>query len=138
MHRRLLFAGLLLLFVSGAAACGSSTTSPTTGATTITTYASRIQEKGSAWRSFTVTTAGTVDLQLTAVSQADAVMGLGLGTVSGTTCVISQSVQTAANSTASAPQISTTLAAGTYCVKLYDIGNLTSITDFVITITMPY
>ena len=138
MHRRRLFAGLLLLFVSGAAACGSSTTSPTTGATTITTYASRIQEKGSAWRSFTVTTAGTVDLQLTAVSQVNAVMGLGLGTVSGTTCAISQSVQTAANSTASAPQISTTLAAGTYCVKVYDIGNLTSITDFVITITMPY
>jgi hypothetical protein len=138
MYRRLLFAGLLILSASSAIACGSSSTSPSADATMTISYVSRIQEHGSAWRSFTVGTAGAVTVQLTAVSQSGAVMGLGLGTVSGTTCVLSQSVQTAASSTASSPQISATLPVGTYCVKLSDIGNLTTIVDFSIAINIPY
>jgi len=126
----------LIVSVSGVIACGSSPTTPLF--TNSISYVSRIQERGSAWRSFIVTTAGAVTVQLTSVSQTDAVMGLGLGTVSGTNCVVTQTVQTAANGAANSPQISTTLAAGQYCVKLSDIGNLTKIIDFSILITTPY
>lgn len=129
MFKRLTLVGLLILSASGAAACG--TTDPSSVISTSITFASRIQEKGSAWKGFTTTSAGTVSVQLTSVSQGAVVMGLGLGTVSGTTCNITQSIETAPNSTATSPQISTTLAAGTYCVKVSDIGNLTTIVDFI-------
>jgi hypothetical protein len=125
-----------MLSVSGTMACGSSTTAPALIATI--NYVSRIQEHGSAWRSFPVTTAGDVLVQLTSVTQTDAIMGLGLGTVNGSDCAVTQSVQTAANGTTSSPQITTSVPVGTYCVKLYDIGNLTTIVDFSITITKPY
>jgi hypothetical protein len=136
MRKRLLFAGMLMLFVSGASACGSSTTSP--GVTQITNFVSRLQQGGSAWRSIPVLTAGDVTVDFTAITQADAIMGLGLGTVNGTDCVLTKSVQTAADTAATAPQITATLPIGTYCVKLYDIGNLTSIIDFTVVVTTPY
>lgn len=138
MFKTLLFRALLILFVSGAAACGSTTTTPTTGVIATTTYVSRIQEKGSAWRSFQVPTAGTVTVQLTSLTQGDAVVRLSLGTVSGTNCIASQSIDTVATSAASSPQISTTLAIGTYCVRIADIGNLTMMVDFSVTIVTPY
>lgn len=125
-----------MLFVSGASACGSSTTSP--DLIRITNFVSRLQEGGSAWRSIPVITAGDVKVQFSAITQTDAVMGLGLGTVSGTNCVLNKSLETAANANADSPQITSSLAVGTYCVKLYDIGNLTTIVDFTIVVTTPY
>ena len=125
-----------MLFVSGASACGSTTTVPST--VRITNFVSRLQEGGSAWRSIPVVTAGDVLVQFTAITQTDAVMGLGLGTVNGTECVLNKSIQTAANATTDAPQITSTLPVGTYCVKLFDIGNLTTIVDFTVVVTSPY
>jgi hypothetical protein len=137
MRRRLPSLALVLLWAAGLSACGTST-SPTITSPTITlAFASRIQEHGSAWRSFTVPTAGSVTVQLTSVSQANAVVGLGIGTVNGANCVLSQSLQTAANATSNSPQITTTLSAGTYCVQFSDVGNLTTIVDFVILIVTP-
>ncbi len=137
MCKRPIFALLLILSASGAMACGSSSTDPTASITTTTVFGSRIQEHGSAWRSFPVTKAGSVKIQLATVSQADAVVRLGLGTVSGTECVVSQSIDTAANNTADSPQITADLGLGTYCTKLSDIGNLTTIVDFQIYIITP-
>ena len=137
MFKRSILAALILLSVSGAVACGSSSTTPTATLTTSLSYVSRIQEKGSAWRSFQVPYAGSVTVQLTSVSQTDAVMGLGLGTLSGTNCVVTQQTQTAASAAASTPQITATLPVGSFCVKVSDIGNLTSFVDFTILITYP-
>ncbi len=138
MRRRLPALLLALLGSTGLSACGTST-SPTVVSPTITlSFASRIQEHGSAWRSFAVPTAGSVKVQLTSVSQANAVVGLGIGTVNGANCALSQSLQTAANSAADSPQITTTLGVGTYCVQVSDIGNLTTIVDFTVLITTPY
>lgn len=138
MRRRLPSLALLLLWTAGLSACGTST-SPTTITTVTTTlvFASRIQEHGSAWTSVTIPTAGSVTVQLTSVSQADAVVGLGLGTINGSSCVLSQSLQTPANSAANSPQITTTLSVGTYCVQLSDVGNLNTIVDFTILIVRP-
>jgi hypothetical protein len=137
MFKRSIFAALILLSVSGAVACGSSSTTPTAVLTSQLAYVSRIQEKGSAWRSFQVLYAGSVTVQLTSVSQTDAVMGLGLGTVVGTNCSLTQQTQTAASAATSTPQITATLPVGSYCVKVSDIGNLTSYIDFTILVTYP-
>jgi len=138
MFKRLLFSASLILLVSGTIACGSTTTTPSADVSRTEIFASRLQEKGSAWHSFQVTTAGQVTFQLTSLTQTDAVMRLGLGTVSGTNCVVSQSVDTAASSTTNSPQITTTLAVGSYCVRVADIGNLTTIYDFSVLITSPF
>jgi hypothetical protein len=136
MYKRLFFAGLLTLSVSGLIACSANPVTPVF--TTSISYVGRMQEHGSVWRSFTVPSNGTVSVQLTSISQSDAVMGLALGTMSGTNCVVSQTVQTAATTTPDSAQITTTLTAGQYCAKLYDIGNLTTMIDFSILITTPY
>ena len=138
MFNRFLLSTALVAGLAGLTACGDSPTTPTDTVTTITdTFSSRIQEKGSASRSFEVTTAGSVKVQLTAVSEA-AIVRLGLGTMSGATCVITDSVDTAASGTADTPQITKTLGVGTYCTKITDIGNLTTIVDFTIVVTKPY
>lgn len=125
-----------MLSVSGTMACGSTPTTP--DFINSISFVSRLQERGSAWRTFSVTTAGAVTVQLTGITQTNAVMGLGLGTVVSNNCVLTQSLQTTATSAADAPHIKATLAVGQYCVKLYDIGQLTSIVDFSILITTPY
>lgn len=126
---------LLLATLVGASACGSTTTP--TATTTVEQFASRIQEKGSAWRSINVPTAGDVTIQLVSVTQAAVVMNIGIGTISGTQCVIAASVDTAANADAIAPQLTRTVPVGTYCVRIADIGNLTQLVDFTIRIEKP-
>jgi len=137
MRRRLPVLALVLLGAASLSAC-STTTDPLTPATVTVVFASRIQQHGSAWRSFSVPTAGSVTVQLTSVSQADAIVGLGIGTVNGNNCVPTQSLQTAASSAANSPQITANLAVGTYCVQLSDVGNLTTIVDFTVLIVTPY
>ena len=77
-------------------------------------------------------------VQLVSVTQADAVMNIGIGSISGTQCVLAASVDTAANATTIAPQLTRTLAVGTYCVRIADIGNLTQLVDFSIRIERPF
>src|SRR4249920_458687 len=86
-----------LLLGTASAGCGSDTTAPT-ATTTVEQFASRLQEKGSAWRSVNVATAGDVTIQLVNVTQTDAVMNIGIGTISGTQCVLAASVDTVGNS----------------------------------------
>ena len=126
---------LLLATLVGASACGSTTTPTVT--TTVEQFASRIQENGSAWRSINVPTAGDVTIQLVSLTQANAVGNIGIGTISGTQCVIAASVDTAANADAIAPQLTRTVPIGTYCVRIADIGNLTQLVDFTIRIEKP-
>ena len=128
---------LLLGTLVAASACGSSTPTSPTVTTTVEQFSSRIQEKGSAWRSVNVTTAGNVMLQLVSLSQVDAVVNIGIGTISGSQCVIAASVDTAANATAVAAQVTRTVPVGTYCVRIADIGNLTQLVDFTIRIEKP-
>jgi len=123
-----------LLAVSG---CESDTNEPIV-TSIVETFASRLQEKGMAWRSVHVTTAGEVRLQLVALTQLDAVMNLGIGDISGTQCVIAASVDTIVKSDVVAPQLVRTLPVGTYCVRLLDIGNLTQLVDFTIRIEKPF
>ena len=128
---------LLLASLAAVPGCDSDTNEPIV--TSIAeTFASRLQENGSAWRSVNVTKAGDVTIQLVTVTQVDAKLNLGIGTISGTQCVLAASVDTVANAAEIAPRLVRTVSTGTYCVRIADIGNLTQLVDFSIRIEKPF
>jgi len=133
--KRQLLAVLLIGVLSVDCNLFSSATSPSsTGGSTTEVFSQSLPVGGSSVYTFTVTTAGTVTVDLTSFGTAVAV-GLGLGTSSGTgstSCTLtSSSPSTLAGST---PQISVTENPGTYCVEIYDVGTLTAATSFSISI----
>ena len=71
-----------------------------------------------------------------AIGIALAVVGLGVGIPqsSGTGCFLTQFVQTGASSS---PQLTVSVDAGSYCVRLHDTGTLTAPVSFSVTIVRP-
>jgi hypothetical protein len=116
-------------------ACGgSSTTTPTTPAAPITTetLTGAVLAGGVAFHTFTVAQQGTLTATLTSLSpQTTITMGLGIGTVSGTACSLLSSNETTKVGTV----LSGTIAVGSYCVQIYDIGNVQVSDDYTITLT---
>ena len=133
---------ICVLLVTG---CGSdSLTSPTTTTETTTTVASptvtevfagTLPVSGSKFFSFATSTYDTINVTLTSVAgevvPSTVMVGVALGQPSGTECVTSTSVNTASGSS---PQIAGPYAAGTYCVRIADIGNLFGAASFSITV----
>ena len=105
---------------------------PTTTAPDPSVFASQITRGGFASRQFTIAAAGTVQVTLTSVTP-DIVLGLGIGIPrpDNRGCYLSASVNTAA---ASSPQITAAADAGSYCVEVYDIGTITEIATFSVTV----
>lgn len=137
----------LVLIVLWCAACGddsptspSTTTSTQTAASPATTeeFDSTVPVGGSKFYSFTTTTYGTIQITLTGVSgslvPSTVMLGVGLGQPSGTDCVTTTSVNTAAGT---APQVTGAFDAGVYCAKITDIGNLYAPASFSATIAYP-
>ena len=119
---------LLALTLTVAACSGSnSTTAVTTPASpTVTeTFPGTVLYQGVDFHTFNVAQSGTVNVTLTAAGPPPTIwMGLGLGTPSASACgLISPSTSTPTPASVTA-QLSGTLAPGTYCVQVYDIGNL--------------
>jgi hypothetical protein len=138
-HRRYIAGALLACGGLIGAACDSPTT-PTDETTTTTTttisYSNQLSPGLFTWRSFQISKAGTVTLQLVSLSpDTEGVVGLGLGVFDGaSTCTITTELATAPGT---APQISTELASGTYCVKVTELGTLSRTQDFVVSIVTP-
>jgi len=130
--------------------CGDETpTSPTdtsTSTTTTTAAAPTVSEEfssvvpvgGSKFYSFTTSTYGTINLTLASVGgslvPSTVMLGLGLGQPSGTECVTTSTVNTAAGS---AVQLTGAYNAGVYCARVFDIGNLFAPASFNVTIAYP-
>ena len=93
---------------------------------------------GSAFYSFTVPVTGNVSLLLHQLSEAGAastaIMGVGFGVPRGTDCTVTSTGAGAASGT---PQLTTSAAAGVYCVRITDLGNLTAPATFAINIIRP-
>ena len=88
-------------------------------------------------RSFTAASAGTATIALTQIGPpADVTVGLGVGIprADSAGCYLTQTVQTGASS---APQLTAAVEAGSYCVRLFDTGALTSPVAFNVTIVRP-
>jgi hypothetical protein len=111
-----------------------SSTSPSTPSTATDTFTGTVNQNGSVIFTFTVAQGGPVAVTLTALSpNASTAVGLGIGTPSGTTaCTLMNS--TSAAIAGATPQVTATEAAGTYCVKVYDVGNLTATSTVTVTV----
>lgn len=141
---------LLVAIAVVPAACGDddSPTSPTTTTPTTTTtaeasvsesFTGSLPVRGARFYSFEVPTNGTVTVTLNNVGGVSGVpdtiwVGVGLGTPEATDCSTTSSVSTQAGG---GPHISTTLTPGTYCARVYDIGNLAAAAPFNVTIAHP-
>lgn len=126
--------GLVLSMVAmlWSAGCGSNSsastvTTPTATATLATdTFTGAIEQNGTAVYAFTVTTAGYGLLAgYTSISPATvAALGLGIGSwdASSSTCSLNVSQNDTGRSGSTA--LSGTPSSGSYCVRVYDAGNI--------------
>jgi hypothetical protein len=127
-----------------ASACGGGDSTTSATAPTVTTgtstvlFEGKLAVGGSAFYSFTVTTAGNADVMLASVtsttspgSESNVVLGLALGTPLGTDCTITSSLP--ASAALQSPLVNN-LTPGIYCARVYDIGNLKVPVNFAIRI----
>jgi hypothetical protein len=127
-------------------ACGSNTaTSPSAtpaqtvaDPTTTETFAGVVPVNGFRFYSFTSAAYGTINVTLTAVDgqfvPPTVMLGIALGQPDAADCAATTTVNAAAAATA---QITGTYAAGIYCVRVADIGNLFAPAGFDISIAHP-
>ena len=130
---------LVLAAAMSSLACNvlNDLTSPSTPTTSTSseTFSGSVGVQGAGRATFTTAKSGTVTVTLSVLS-ANVAVGLGIGTPSGATaCTLTSSnASTLAGST---PQITGTQPAGTYCVSVYDVGNLTTTATFSIIVSHP-
>jgi len=128
--------------VAAASACGGSNTTPTTPSVTVgpTTelFESTLAPRGAAFFSFTVAQTGDTDVMLASVSTSTApaattsvVVGLGVGTPIGSDCSTTKVMQATAALTS---PLVVNMTPGIYCVRVFDLGNLTSTVNFAVRI----
>jgi hypothetical protein len=137
-----LISGFVLLLALLTVACGGNTpTTPTTPNLPSTEiFSGTLPVQGSSFYSFTVAATGNVSITLASLvpvapgPAVNTVMGLGVGTPSGTECSVTNSVTTAPGLTA---QLVNSLTAATYCAKIYDLGALAAPVDFTVRIVHP-
>lgn len=135
--RMLMLACALVPF---AAACdnGPLPTAATTTTTTTTSpvtevFSSQLSVGGYAFRSITAAKAGTISLTLTSAATTQKLgLGLGIPDATGSTCLFTRTIETTAGG-----QITATADAGSYCMRVWDLGTLTTATAFSVTIIRP-
>ena len=122
----------------GAAACGSDTTTtptPTTPVTVTDTFAGTLTQNGAASYNFTTATSGTVTATLGTLNpDPTLIVGLALGTWNGNNCQIVLSKDSATQASFIVGQASQ---ATTFCVRIYDVGNVSGPQAFEILVNHP-
>jgi hypothetical protein len=146
---RLLVVPFIVSVAVVATACGSNDTPTSPDTTTTTTetaadasisesFRGSLPVSGIRFFAFEVGSYGTVNITLDEVGGSGVPssiwVGLGLGVPEGTDCSTTVSLNTQSGT---GPHVSTTLAAGTYCARIYDIGNLAAAAPFAVTIAHP-
>lgn len=130
MIRRFLLVPALAAAVL-AAGCSEDTTPTTAPETPVLlseTVTGTVTVSGGSAQPFTVNRAGTVTAQITALAPDDTVVvGFSLGTWNGAACQVVIANDAAKLSTAI---IGTATAPGTLCVRVYDVGGLTTPTSY--------
>jgi hypothetical protein len=117
------------------AGCGSDNT-PTTPSTPsgpmTENWSSVVAPGGASTRTFTLNSAGTIVVTLTAGPTVG--LGVGLPRTNGGGCRLGLSVNASPGTT---PQINTQADAGQYCIQVYDLGTLTDPIGFALKIEHP-
>ena len=122
----------------GGTSCGTLDvpTAPTAGPFT-DVFTSQLGIRGTATRSFTVNAPGTVSLTLTSIGPPSTLavgVGVGIPNGSGAGCNLTKSVVAGASSS---PQLTITADGGAYCVRVFDVGNLTGDVTFSVSVLHP-
>ena len=131
---------LVALIALGAVGCNKTTTAPSTTRTSpvTETFTSNLNLLGSTVRMVTAIQTGTLTATLTTTDQPNATIGFAIGLRNGTSngCFVTRDVIAVASS---APQLSATVDAGNYCVKVFDPapGQLQRPLNFTVTINYP-
>jgi hypothetical protein len=115
--------------------CGSDNTptTPSNPSTTMTeNWSSVLAPAGASTRTFTLNSAGTIVVTLTAGPTVG--LGVGLPRTTGGGCRLGVMVHASPGTT---PQINTQADAGQYCVQVYDLGTLTDPSGFALKIEHP-
>ena len=135
--KRLWLQVLLVVSLAPGVACNETPVDPTpTPTRTDLFFASQLMARGAVSRTFTTPQSGEVKVFFTSlIPDTAAVVAVGLGTSDGTTCTPTQTVMVAQGSTESV--LTTTLGAGTHCIRISDPGVLTKTNDFSITVNYP-
>ena len=117
-------------------ACSNTPTTPTTPtATTVTdTFSGTLSRNGASSYAFSVATAGFVYATLTSVADSTAIVGLSLGTWTGTSCTVVLSNDQAVQGTTVTGSVT---GLGTLCARVYDVGKVASPLDYQITVVHP-
>lgn len=120
-------------------ACGStSSASPVapTPATTTEDFTATLDQLGSMTHAFTVAAAGTVQVKLTDVEPLTT-MALGVAVTTGGTACGSDIAQTN-NAKSGTTALSGTAAVGSYCVRVFDAGNIPADTSVTYTVEVTH
>lgn len=135
---------VLLAALVATVACGddNSPTAPSEpAARSNETFAGRLEIGGSQFYSFQGNSSGTTEVTLASLRQpgvatapVSVVVGLGLGTPSGTDCALSTALTTGPGLV---HQLTATTIVQIYCVKVADIGNLRSPVDYTVRVVHP-
>jgi hypothetical protein len=126
-----------LALVLATAACGGNDSTPTAPSTTTSfAWSSALIPGGAASHVFLAGKSGTITVTLTSIGPPSMAVGVGLGIPNpgGTGCNLTTAVNTGPGSS---PQVSASVEAGSYCVRIYDLGTLTTPLGFFITIVYP-
>jgi hypothetical protein len=133
---------ILTAVVALAAACGSDT--PTTPTQTVQQGTDvfppgdalgHLTVNGGVSHDFAIVGSGSVQAQITQLSpEAATIVGFALGTWNGTGCQVSIANDRATTGSIISGQAT---AAGSFCVRLYDVGQLTGAIDYKISVQYP-
>ena len=133
---------LLATLATAVAGCDDDTpetpTTPTNPGTPLTfteTFTGALNTNGGVTHTFTATTGGTVTATLTTVApDATIAVGMSIGTWTGSAC---QVVIANDNALQGASVPGTVTSAASLCVRIYDVGKVSSSLNYTITVVRP-
>jgi hypothetical protein len=129
---RCAIAATLAVSVAG---CGDSTNPTLPTQPTTISFSNALYPGGSAWRSVKVDDNAKVTVQFVSIlPQTEIATRVSFGTFDGTNCNLTQSVDSVTSATD--PQITVDVNPGNYCVRIADIGQVTQIATFSVTIVI--
>jgi hypothetical protein len=142
MRRSISVLLLLATLATAAAGCNeddptvpTTPTNPTTPLTFTETFTGALNMNGAASFPFTAKTGGTVTATLTTIApDATIAVGLYLGTWTGSVC---QVLFPNDNALQGASVSATATSAASLCVRIYDVGKVTTPLNFTITVVRP-
>ena len=130
IHRAVL---VLILVASSVWACSNNTTTPTSPTTTLptitATWTGTLNQNGGTTYPFTAQV-GPIAATLTSIAPDETVrIGMSLGSWNGSACAVAIASDNLAQGGAVNGSVS---AAGNYCVRVYDVGNIVDPVSFTV------